>query len=146
MAKEQLLINLVLARLKRGIPSDTNAHQIIEDSMDLINYDDNCTIDEIAQRIRKRISEESAPSGEDFDVWEKRIMQSMRDETERRWNRLEKMAKRIDQTEKDTHGPMPDIVDSGSLKTRSENTKTWQKTLDRLDMLDQRLKQASQLD
>ena len=87
MAKEQLLINLVLARLKRGIPSDTNAHKIIEDSMDLINYDDNCTIDEIAQRIRKRISEESAPSGEDFDVWEKRIMQSMRDETERRWNR-----------------------------------------------------------
>lgn len=139
MAKEQLLINLVLARLKRGIPSDTNAHQIIEDSMDLINYDDNCTIDEIAQRIRKRISEESAPSGEDFDVWEKRIMQSMRDETERRWNRLEKMAKRIDQTEKHTLGPMPDIVDSGSLKTRSENTKTWQKTLDRLDMLDQRL-------
>ena len=132
MTRESTLVDMVVHRLMQKSASEYPLYEIIEQSMDVLDYDDSLSIDEIADLVGREV-EERFPTYRDRDAWEKHIMQNMLKETEEKMGRLARKVERVKVTKGAEEWGSPDET----LQT------DWDRILRRVDDEDNRFRAMS---
>ena len=123
MAKEKRLVKLVLQTVSQPAFKNRSMLEVIEQCMDVIDYDDSRTVDEIAALVH---AAKSSPTAEDLEKKQLRQAQQQMDE---RAKILTEAPSGSDELE--DWQPTFDTVAS--------ETHAWSKTLDTLDLLSEKM-------
>lgn len=94
MARESVLVDMVVHRLMQKSAIDYPLYEIIEQCMDTMDYDDSLSIDEVAEMLEHQIHEHF-PVFKDGDSWEQHVMHDMLRKAERKMECLSKKAEKL---------------------------------------------------
>lgn len=130
MARESVLVDMVVHRLMQKSATDYPLYEIIEQCMNTMDYDDSLSIDEVAEMVEHQVYKRF-PIFKDRDSWEQYIMQEMLQEKEHEMERLSKKAGKLKVTKANDSDEWLDGTNEG-LK------RDWDRVLMRVDKVDDR--------
>ena len=130
MARESVLVDMVVHRLTKKSAKDYPLYEIVEQCMNTMDYDDSLSIDEVAEMVEHQVYKRF-PIFKNRDSWEQYIMQEMLQEKEQEMERLSKRTGKLKVLKASDGDEWCDFKDNKSQRD-------WNHVLMRVDKLDDR--------